>query len=68
MSGETAPKKGILAPEPLVSGNLMTLAGLSPEFCQPVRGGYSSSSKELVKAVFTARKRRGDPLSLGQRN
>lgn len=26
MSGETAPKKGILAPEPLVSRNLMTLS------------------------------------------
>lgn len=43
MSGETAPKKGILVPEPLVSRNLMTLAGLSSEFCQPVGGGYSSS-------------------------
>lgn len=41
--GKLLLRRGILAPEPLVSGNLMTLAGLSPEFCQPVGGGYSSS-------------------------
>lgn len=55
LNGVTAPKKGTLALEPLLSRNLTALAGLASTGVLPADGG-EPALRRFVKAAFTAKR------------